>query len=214
MCGFVHLSGLQLPDHGVAAPLQSSEVNLQLSALPLRDGCVIYSLTDTAQGKSSTAWQSKRRVTSCVSCSASWVLYIHQWGLRPPWRDAGQSQGWGGWSLRVWLTESPHPETTADPPPEPEGTILSYSHCHIVYNVDNVNNICWCWYDVNNVVTSSCVVLTRVASRPVTATTRLIPFTSCLSETITRSSMAPVCSRWLHTHTHTHTHTHKCCLLS
>ena len=43
------------------------------------------------------------------------------------------------------------------------------------------------------------LVLTRAASHPVTAKIRLIPFTICLSKSITRSSMAPVWSRWLKT---------------
>lgn len=44
------LSSLQLPDGGVAAPLQGSESTLQFPALPLGDGGVIYSLPDTVQG--------------------------------------------------------------------------------------------------------------------------------------------------------------------
>ncbi len=62
VCVCVHLSGLQFPDGGVTGPLQSSESTLQLSALPLRDGGVIYSLTDTAQGQ--TAHESLNRYTS------------------------------------------------------------------------------------------------------------------------------------------------------
>ncbi len=63
--------------------------------------------------------------TRVRGCSTSWVAHIHQRGLQPPWRDAGQSHGWWGRSLWVWLSESRHPETTHDPPPEPEGNKTS-----------------------------------------------------------------------------------------
>lgn len=53
VCVRAHLSGLQPPDGGVGAPLQRSQAALQLPALPLRDGGVIHSLSDTQQPVSS-----------------------------------------------------------------------------------------------------------------------------------------------------------------
>lgn len=51
-----HLSGLQFPDSSVTGPLQGSESTLQVSALPLRDGGVVHSLTDTAQGQTTHSY--------------------------------------------------------------------------------------------------------------------------------------------------------------
>lgn len=50
MCLCTHLPGLQLPDGRVTAALQRPQAALQLAALPLRHGCVVHRLSDTAQG--------------------------------------------------------------------------------------------------------------------------------------------------------------------